>query len=94
MKTGDDDQNSALGTVTLYVNDQTAGTASIKTQPGKFTLSGDGLDIGKDLGSPVSKAYDSPFAFKGGTLKEVVIDVSGEAYVDLEKEAIAMMKRE
>ena len=35
-----------------------------------------------------------PWEFSGGTIKQVVVDVSGEAYVDLEKEAIAMMKRD
>lgn len=29
----------------------------------------------------------------GGTIERVTVDVSGEPYVDLEREAIAMMKR-
>jgi arylsulfatase len=36
----------------------------------------------------------SPYAFTGGTIKEAVVDVSGEQYVDLEFEALAIMKRE
>ncbi len=31
---------------------------------------------------------------RGGTIKEVIVDVSGEAYVDLELEAMAMMKQD
>ena len=57
-------------------------------------LSGDGLNVGKDLGSMVTNAYTSPFEFSGGTIKDVVIDVGGDPYVDLEKEAIGMMKRD
>ncbi len=30
----------------------------------------------------------------GGTIKRVAVDVSGEPYVDLEREAVAMMARE
>jgi hypothetical protein len=30
----------------------------------------------------------------GGSITDVTVDVSGEPYVDLEKEAIAMMKRD
>jgi arylsulfatase len=35
-----------------------------------------------------------PYAFEGGTIRRVIVDVSGEHYVDLEMEALAMMKRE
>jgi arylsulfatase len=36
----------------------------------------------------------APWAFTGGMIKRVAIDVSGEPYVDLEREAVAMMARE
>ena len=35
-----------------------------------------------------------PWAFTGGTLKRVAVDVSGEPYVDLERAAAAMIARE
>ena len=35
-----------------------------------------------------------PYAFAGGTIQEVIVDVSGEPYVDIEKEALALMRRE
>ena len=58
-------------------------------------LAGEGLNIGRDPGGPVSTtAYASPFAFTGGSIREVLIDVSGDPYVDLELEAMAMMHRD
>jgi hypothetical protein len=36
----------------------------------------------------------SPYVFTGGTIKEAIVDISGEQFVDLELEALAMMKRE
>ena len=56
----------------------------IVTQPGFFCLTGDGICVGRDSGSPVSKAYDDTFPFTGGTIDKVVVDVSGDSYVDHE----------
>ena len=72
------------GTLTLYVDDQAVGSGDIVTQPGFFCLTGDGICVGRDSGSPVSKAYDDTFPFTGGAIDRVVVDVSGEAYVDHE----------
>lgn len=36
---------------------------------------------------------EAPHRFTGGTIKQVAIDVSGEAYVDLEREADLMLMR-
>jgi hypothetical protein len=36
----------------------------------------------------------SPIRVHRGTIKEAIVDVSGEQYIDLELEALAMMKRE
>ncbi|MFN8519854.1 MAG: arylsulfatase [Chloroflexota bacterium] len=84
------------GTVTLYVDDQAVGSAEIKTQPGNFSLVGEGLNVGRDPGEPVTTDYAGrgDFAFTGGTIRQVIVDVSGEAYVDLEKEAIAIFARD
>jgi arylsulfatase A-like enzyme len=84
------------GTLTLYVDDQAVGSGQIKTQPGNFSLVGEGLNVGKDVGEPVTDDYpgERPWAFAGGTIKQVIVDVSGEHYIDLEKEAVAMMSRE
>ena len=66
------------------------------TQPGNFSLVGEGLNVGRDPGEPVTDDYPgtSPYAFSGGTIKEAIVDISGEHFVDLEMEALAMMKRE
>ncbi|MCH8983999.1 MAG: arylsulfatase [Acidobacteria bacterium] len=94
-KTGDDPATgSALGTLSLYIDTEPVGKAEIRTQPGVFALSGDGLSVGRDSASPVSPDYTPPFEFTGGEIERVVIDVSGDDYVDHEKEAIAWLMRD
>jgi len=63
----------------------------MKTQLGKFTLSGDGLCIGRDSGDAVSEEYASPGEFKNGTIFGVGVSVEKEQYLDLEKLAAAAM---
>jgi hypothetical protein len=84
------------GTLTLYVDDRPVGSGSIKTQPGNFSLVGEGLNVGRDGGEAVTGDYpgDRPWAFTGGTIKQATVDVSGEHFIDIEKEAIAIMRRE
>ena len=83
------------GTLTLYVDDKAVGSAQIRTQPGNFSLVGEGLCVGRDSGEPVAAEYadERPFRFTGGVIKQVIVDVSGEPYVNLEHEAqMAMMR--
>lgn len=77
------------GTLTLHIRDQEVGSGKIKTQPGYFSLCGEGLNIGKDGGEAVTDDYagDSPWAFVGGTIHKAAVDVSGDAFVDLAEEA-------
>ena len=84
------------GTLTLHIRDQAVGSARIKTQPGKFSLTGEGLNVGKDGGEPVTDDYPgtSPWALTGATAKRAIVDVSGEPFVDLAKEAVAIFARE
>ncbi|HSQ70629.1 MAG TPA: arylsulfatase [Steroidobacteraceae bacterium] len=77
----------SLGNMKLYVNDTVAAQGSMRTQPGKFTLSGDGLCVGYDSGDAVSSQYTTPGEFHGGTIQGVAVSVEKEAYTDLEKEA-------
>ena len=44
-------------------------------------------------GEPVTGDYpgDHPHTFTSGTIKRVAVDVSGELYVNLEREAQAML---
>ncbi|MCX6460644.1 MAG: arylsulfatase [Actinobacteria bacterium] len=74
----------ARGTLTLYIDGDVVGSDEIVTQPGMFCAVGDGLCVGRDDASPVTPAYVSPYRFTGGTIDKVVVDVSGERYVDHE----------
>ena len=77
------------GTLTLHIGEEKVGEGAIKTQPGKFSLAGEGLNVGKDGGEAVTDDYpgDSPWAFAGGTIAKAIIDVSGTPFVDLAEEA-------
>ncbi|MCB0919146.1 MAG: arylsulfatase [Actinobacteria bacterium] len=79
----------AQGTLTLYIDDEAVGSSQIVTQPGYFCVVGDGLCVGRDDASPVSPTYTAPFHFTGGTIDRVVVDVSGEPYVDHEAQVRA-----
>jgi arylsulfatase len=95
-KTGEEPKGVAQGTLSLYHGDRLVGEGKIRTQPGKFSIGGEGLNAGRDGGEPVTDDYPgtAPWAFTGGTLKRLAIDVSGEPYIDLEREAAAMLARE
>jgi arylsulfatase len=81
----------SLGKATLYVNEKIVAQGDMKTQPGKFTLSGDGLCIGRDSGDAVSEDYKSPGTFKGGTILFVGVTVEKKQYLDLQKLAHAAL---
>ncbi len=94
-KAGEDPETgSAKGTLTLYIDDEAAGSSDLITQPGYFALTGDGLSVGRDSASPVTSDYRPPFPFTGGTIERVVVDVSGNPFVDHEKEVLAYLKRD
>ncbi|MBS0025251.1 sulfatase-like hydrolase/transferase [Microbacterium paraoxydans] len=88
------EHGESVGTATLYVDDQAVASGPMRAQVGKFTLCGDGLCVGWDSADPVSRQYGSSFPFTGGTLLGVAVDVSAEQYLDLEREAAAMLSRE
>ncbi len=95
-KEGMDPPGVAIGTLSLWHGETKVGEGKIKTQPGKFMIAGEGLCIGRDGGAGVTEDLPGvqPWAFTGGTINRVVVDVSGEPYIDLEREAAAMMMRE
>jgi arylsulfatase len=66
----------------------------MKTQPAKFTLSGDGLCIGYDSGDAVSGEYAVPGTFHGGTIQAVGVTVEKASYEALEMEAQRAMSRD
>ncbi len=60
-----------------------------RQQPGKFSIAGEGLNIGKDGAEPVTDDYpgEAPWPFTGGTIHQAAVDVSGEPFTDLAAEA-------
>ncbi len=86
--------HTPLGDVTLFIDEQAVGSLSaVEIHPGTFGLAGAGLSIGRNSGSAVSSDYKAPYAFTGGSIAQVVVDISGEPYENLEKKlAIAFAK--
>ncbi len=95
-KDGEDPPGVSTGLLSLFHGDTKVGEGRIKTQPGFFSLAGEGLCVGRDSGAGVTADYPgvAPFHFTGGTIKRVAVDVSGDPYIDLEREAVAMLARE
>jgi arylsulfatase A-like enzyme len=95
-KDGEDPPGVATGILSLFHDDKKVGEGRIKTQPGGYMIAGEGLAVGRDVGDPVTLDYpgERPYRFTGGTIKRVAVDVSGEAYIDLEREAQGMLMRE
>ncbi|MGR6584966.1 arylsulfatase (plasmid) [Rhodococcus qingshengii] len=83
-KSSDSSMPGFAGTLTLFLDDKEVAGGEIVTQPGVFCLVGDGICVGRDSASPVTPDYTSPFPFTGGTIDKVVVDVSGERYIDHE----------
>lgn len=67
------------GPAELSVDDEVVAGAQIRTQPGYFSLGGEGATVGREIGQPVSTSYRPPFPFTGGTIHDVVVTVSGPA---------------
>ncbi len=95
-KDGEDAPGVATGILSLYHGDHKVGEGRIKTQPGMFSMAGEGLCVGRDSGEPVTDDYPngSGHHFTGGTIRRVAVDVSGDQYVDMERDAQAMLARE
>jgi arylsulfatase len=70
-------------TVKLFVDGKPIGSGDLPvTIPLTLGLAA-GVSIGTDAGSPVMTDYTPPFTFTG-TVKKVLVDVSGEAIEDME----------
>jgi hypothetical protein len=92
----DGDSIPAEGILTLHVGERKVGEGKIQTQPGKFSIAGEGLNIGREGAEPVTDDYpgQAPWAFTGGTIVKAAIDVSGQPFVDLAAEAKAAFARD
>ena len=96
---------STIGEVQLYING-IKQNATIEeafpeypdqflTQPGKFSLCGEGFNIGRDPGQPVSSDYEHEFEFEGAKLKKVIVTIKNDAgAIDPEKELRGMLWRD
>ncbi len=93
-RSGAGKHGESLGETKLYVNDKIVAQGAMRTQIGKFTLSGDGLCIGRDSGDAVSEEYKSGFKFKGGAILGVAVTVEKTSYRDLELEARTALARD
>ncbi len=94
-KDGEDSPGTATGMLSIYHGEEKVGEQRIKTQPGSYGLSGTDLTVGRSERAIVAELPgERPWPFSGGTIKFVAVDVSGEPYVDLEREAQAMLARE
>jgi arylsulfatase len=84
----------SLGKALLYVDDRIVAEGPMRTQTGHFSLCGDGLCVGYDSADRVSREYEAPYEFADGTILGVAVDISDEAYLDLEREAVAALARD
>ena len=92
---------AADGSSTASVR-RASGTWIVKSTPfgtsaaAARSIAGSGLYVGRQEGEPVTQDYPGqpPHRFTGGTIDRVAIDVSGEPYLDLEREAALMLMRE
>ena len=85
------------GTLSLYIDDEKVGEGQIMTQPGNFSLVGEGLNVGKDPGEPVTDDYAghaARYAFTGGTIKAGDRRRLGRALRRPREGGVAMMARE
>ena len=89
-----ENSHTPLGEVTLYIDgDAVASLPDVKAHPGTFGLAGATISVGRNAGSAVSSTFKAPYAFTGGTIAQVNVDLSGAPYIDVEKElALAFSK--
>ena len=89
-----ENSHTPLGEATLYIDaTAVASLPDVKAHPGTFGLAGASISIGRNSGSGVSSVYKAPFAFTGGTIAQVTVDLSGAPYENLESEfALAFSK--
>jgi len=80
------------GTVTLFIDDRKVGEGRVdKTTPSRFGA--ENFDVGMDNGSPVSEAYQPPFAY-GGIIKKVQIRIAPTALSASEQEKVRSVSRD
>ncbi|MDR7166574.1 arylsulfatase [Nocardia kruczakiae] len=89
------DNFTPTGEAVLYIDEDPVGSLDdMRTQPTVFSGVGEGVRVGRDGGQSVSPRYHAPFPFTGGIMHQVVEDVSGKPYLDLEMAAAAAFSRD
>jgi hypothetical protein len=74
------------GVGTLVIDGKDVGSVEIERfTPTRFSITGEDLCCGYDMGMPVVNEYRPPFRFTG-TLRRVVVEVEGEPFEDPEAE--------
>jgi arylsulfatase A-like enzyme len=77
-------------TATLFINHKQVGEGRIdKSVPGRF--GNETFDVGMDSGSPVSEAYEPPFAY-AGTIKKVEIHIQPSNLSAADQQAVRDMR--
>jgi len=84
----------SIGKAQLFVDEEVVAEGPMRAQVGNFSLCGDGLCIGYDSDDRVSHEYEGRNPFTDGAILGVGIDVGKEAYLDLEKLAVAAFARD
>jgi hypothetical protein len=84
------------GTLSLRHGEAKVAEATIRTQFAPFDPSLPGLYVGQNEGETITDDCPgaAPHRFTGGTIQQIVIDVTGEPFIDLEREAARMLRRE
>ncbi|MBU3066578.1 arylsulfatase [Nocardia sp. NEAU-G5] len=89
------DNFTPTGEAILYIDERPVGSLDdMRTQPIVFSGVGEGVRVGRDGGQSVTAQYRSPFPFTGGIVHQVIEDVSGKPYQDLEMAAAAAFSRD
>jgi hypothetical protein len=88
------EHHEPYGPVKLHVDDQEVAEDGFRMIASRYSLCGEGLCVGYDGGDAVSSEYKPKFAFSGGRIVKVVVDVGDDAYVDLERELHAAVARD
>jgi arylsulfatase len=79
------------GVATLFINGKKVGEGRIeKTCPSRFGA--ESFDVGMDNGSPVSDAYEAPFAY-AGTIKKVTIKIEPSTLRASDQQAVRDAER-
>jgi hypothetical protein len=79
--------------IKLLVDGKQIGSGDLPVTIPIFLGASGGVSIGADVGSPVMLDYKAPFTFTG-TVKKVLVDVSGQAVEDKEAEMRMYLARQ